>query len=206
VGAYVRRGPVTAAFLLVLVAVELVLTVTGTFAAARAWSSTNVDNLGDHPLGAVATSVFFLGNAPGVTVGTVAIVGLGIGVALWWLEARHGLGTAAAAFLGGHVGATALTAVVIGLAVDAGRYPAAVLTAPDVGVSYGAQAAAAAAVVLLPRWWPLAGAVVLLGWPLLDASWSGALPDFTSVGHLVAATIGFGVGTVVRRRTRVSLP
>jgi hypothetical protein len=200
VGAYVRRGPVTAAFLVLLVAVHVVLVLTGAFAAATAWSSTNVDNLADHPVGAVLTSVFFLGNDAAITPGTVAIVAIGIGGALWWLEARHGLVAAAAAFLGGHVVATALTAVVIVAAVDAGAYPVTVRSAVDVGVSYGAQAAAAAAVVLLPWWAALAGAAVVVAWPLLDASWVGVLPDFTSVGHLVAAAIGFGVGAVVRWR------
>jgi len=36
--------------------------------------------------------------------------------------------------------------------------------------------------------------------PLLDADWYGAFPDFTTVGHLVGAGLGFAVGLVARRR------
>jgi hypothetical protein len=200
VRAYVRAGPVTATFLVVLLATHLVLALTGAFAPARAWSSTNVENLAHHPLGALATSPFFLGPGEVPTPGTVVIVAIGIGVALWWLEARRGPATAVTAFLGGHLGATAGTAPVIVALVRAGRYPVAVLSAVDVGISYGAQAATAAAVVLLPRWWSLAGALVVVAWPLLDADWYGAFPDFTTVGHLVAAGLGFAVGPVARRR------
>ncbi|GAA4913526.1 hypothetical protein EV188_110132 [Actinomycetospora succinea] len=197
---YLRAGPVTASYLGVLVATHVVLAATGTGPAARAWSSTNVDNLRDHPLGALATSPFHLGNSGTITPGTVAIVGVGVGGALWWLEGSRGVATAAAAFLGGHVGATLATVPVVLAGVDAGVYPASALSAVDVGVSYGAQAAAAAATMLLPRRVALAGAAVVVGWPLLDAEWTGWWPDVTSVGHLVAAGIGFGVGAVARRR------
>ncbi|MFC5138560.1 rhomboid-like protein [Actinomycetospora rhizophila] len=203
---WVRAGPVTAAYLGALVATHVVLAATGTGPAARAWSSTNVDNLRDHPLGALATSPFHLGNSGEITPGTVAIVGVGIGGAMWWLEARRGVATAAAAFAGGHVGATVLTVPLILAAVDGGVYPASVLSAVDVGVSYGAQAAAAAATTLLPRWAGVAGALVVAGWPLLDAEWSRGWPDFTSVGHLVAAGIGFGMGPALRRAARSAGP
>ncbi|GLZ44288.1 hypothetical protein Acsp06_04730 [Actinomycetospora sp. NBRC 106375] len=201
---YLRAGPVTAAYLAVLVVTHVVLTRTGAFAPAQAWSSTNVENLARHPLGSLASSLVFLSNGPTITAGTVAIVVVGVGGALWWLESRHGLGTACAAFVGGHAGATAVTALVILVAVRAGVYPAAVLAAPDVGVSYGAQAAAACVVALLPRWASVAGGAVLVAWPLLDATWFGAVPDFTTVGHLVSAVLGFAVGLLVRRRSRAS--
>ncbi|MEJ2887190.1 rhomboid-like protein [Actinomycetospora aeridis] len=199
---WVRAGPVTATYLGVLVATHVVLAATDIGPRARAWSSTNVENLRHHPLGALATSPFFLGNSAVVTPGTVAVVGVGIAGALWWLEARCGVATATAAFLGGHVGATLVTALVIGPAVRAGLYPADVVSAVDVGVSYGAQGAAAAATVLLPRAAAVPAAVLVLGWPVLDADWDGPLPDFTSVGHLAAALIGVGVGAVARRRLR----
>ncbi|MDD7937220.1 hypothetical protein PHK61_02165 [Actinomycetospora lutea] len=203
---WVRAGPATATYLGALVAAHVVLAATGTGPAARTWSSTNVENLRDHPLGALATSPFHLGNSGEITPGTVAIVGVGIGGALWWLEARRGVATAGAAFLGGHVGATVLTVPLILAAVEAGAYPASVLSAVDVGVSYGAQGAAAAATVLLPRRAGVPAALVVAGWPLLDADWTGWWPDFTSVGHLVAAGIGFGVGLAVRRGARRAGP
>jgi len=206
VRSYVRAGPWTASLLVALVAVHAGLAMTGALAPARAWSSTNVANLVHHPLGSLTTSLFFLGNTDAVTPGTIGIVGLGIGGALWWLEARHGPATAAVALLAGHVGATVLTALVIVAAVDGGIYPASVLSTIDVGISYGAQAAAAAAVVLLPRWACPVGVAVVVAWPLLDADWVGRFPDFTTVGHLVSAALGLTLGAVVRRRCRVATP
>jgi hypothetical protein len=196
----------TATFLGVLVVTHVVLVLTGAFARAQAWSSTNIDNLGHHPLGALAASLFFLGPGEVPTPGTIAIVGIGIGGALWWLEARHGRVAAGAALLGGHVGGTVVAALVILAAVRAGIYPVTVFSAVDVGVSYGAEAAAAAAVVLLPRWASLAGVLVVVGWPILDADWYGGFPDFTTVGHLVSAAVGFTLGLLVRRRSRASTP
>jgi hypothetical protein len=200
VRAYVRAGPVTASFLVLLVVAHAGLVLSGALAPVRTWASTNVENLGRHPVGSLAGSLVFLDNSGTITAGTVLTVGLGVGVALWWLESRHGPVTAGVAFLGGHVGATAVTALVIVGAVGAGRYPPAVLTAVDVGISYGAQAATACAVVLLARWASVAGIAFVLVWPVLDARWAGPLPDFTTVGHLVAALVGFAVGVVVRRR------
>ncbi len=109
---------------------------------------------------------------------------------------------AAVVYLGGHVGATLLTVPVILAAIRAGRYPVEVRTAIDVGISYGAQAALAAVVVVLPWWAWAPWAVFVLGWPLLDAEWSGLLPDFTTVGHLFAASIGFVLGLVLIRTPR----
>lgn len=203
--AYVRAGPLTATVLVVLVVTHVVLALGDAAASARTWSSTNVDNLADHPVGALAASPFFLGNGETITPGTVAIVVVGIGGGLWWVESRRGSLIAGAAFLVGHVGATLVAAAVVVAAVRAGVYPVAVRSAVDVGISYGAQSAAAAAVVLLPRraflLGGLVGGLVVVGWPLLDASWFGPLPDFTTVGHLAAAALGFTLGLLVRRRS-----
>jgi hypothetical protein len=166
-----------------------------------AWASTNIVNLGTHPVGALAGSALIV-NGDLLDAGTVLTFWLGVVVALWWLEARRGPARAAVVYLGGHVGATLLTVPVILAAIHAGRYPDATRTAVDVGISYGAQAALAAVVVTLPWWAWAPGAVVVLGWPLLDAEWSGLLPDFTTVGHLVAAGLGAVLGVLLIRTPR----
>lgn len=213
VGGYVRAGPFTTAYLLLLVAVRLVLDHGDRTDAVLAWLSTNLDNLARHPLGSLAGSLLVINGplrpaADSGFGGTLITVGLGIGVALWWLEARAGTPVAAAVLIVGHVAATLLTAVVIGWAIATGRYPPETRSALDVGVSYGAEAALAAVTVLLPRWARAPWVLFVLAWPLADAEWFGALPDFTTVGHLLSAAIG-GVGAVIvvrRARARVTDP
>ena len=31
----------------------------------------------------------------------------------------------------------------------------------------------------------------VIAWPMIGGDWSGTIPDFTTVGHLTAAAIGF---------------
>jgi hypothetical protein len=197
---YVTAGPWTVGYLVVLLAVHGWMTVVDP-SDFVAWASTNVVNLGTHPLGALLASALVV-NGPLLDAGTLITLWLGIGGALWWVESRRGPARAAAVFLGGHVGGTLLTVPVILAAVRAGRYAEETRTAVDVGISYGAQAALAAVVVALPWWARVPWVVFVYGWPLLDAEWSGPLPDFTTVGHEVAATIGFVLAaTLLRPRT-----
>jgi hypothetical protein len=199
---YLVSGPWTVGFLVVLLGVHAWMAVSPDADAFVAWASTNVVNLGSHPGGALLASALVV-NGSLLDTGTVITLWLGIGVALWWVESRRGAVRAAAVFLGGHVGATLLTVPVILAAIHAGRYPEDTRAAVDVGISYGAQAALAALVVALPRWAWAPWAAFVLGWPLLDADWSGWLPDFTTVGHLIAAGIGFVLAaTLLRTRRR----
>ncbi len=192
---YVVAGPWTVGYLVVLLAVHAGMSWSDP-AAFVAWASTNVTNLGAHPVGALVASALIV-NGPLLDPGTLITLWLGVGVALWCVEARHGPVRAAVVFLAGHVGATLLVLPVILAAIRAGRYPVEVRTAVDVGISYGAQAALAAALVALPRWAWAPWVVFVVGWPLLDADWSGLLPDFTTVGHLIAAAIGFALAATL---------
>jgi len=200
VARYVAAGPWTVGYLVVLLAVHVWMGVADP-SAFVAWASTNVANLGTHPVGALVASLLIV-NGSLLDPGTLITLWLGIGGALWWIESRHGPVRAAVVFLGGHVGGTLVTVPVILAAVRAGRYPAETRTAVDVGISYGAQAALAAVVVALPGWARVPWVLFVYGWPLLDADWSGLLPDFTTVGHLVAATIGFVLAATLLRTPR----
>lgn len=196
-----RGAPGTVGYVVVLLAVHAWMVSSEQADAFVAWASTNLVNLGTHPFGALAASGLIVNGAL-TDPGTVITFWLGVVVALGWLEARYGALRAGAVYLGGHVGATLLIVPVILAAIRAGRYPDDVATAVDVGISYGAQAALAAVVVTLPWWAWAPGALFVLGWPLFDADWSGLLPDFTTVGHLVAAGIGAVLGVVLLRTRR----
>ncbi len=209
---YPRRAPLTLAYVCLLLAGHA--WVSHGLSADRAatvlgYLSTNLDNLQDHPLSALLGSVlFFDGTLTDVTsagfVGTLITMGLGVCCFLAWAEHRWGKPRAVAVFLGGHVAATLLTAVVITVALQHGWYPAAVRQSLDYGVSYGAQSVLAIGTLALPRRGRLPWAVFVLAWPLGGAEWTGPLPDFTTIGHLTAAALGFGLlGVPAFRRQRV---
>lgn len=201
---YPRRAPLTLAYVCLLLVGHA--WVSHGLSADRAatllgYLSTNLDNLQDHPLTTLLGSVlFFDGTLTDVTspgfVGTLITLGLGVCCFLARAEHRWGKPRAVAVFLGGHVAATLLTAVVITVAVHNGWYPAAVREASDYGISYGAQTVLAVGTPALPRRGRLPWAVFVLAWPLGGGEWNGPLPDFTAVGHLVAAALGFGLVAV----------
>ncbi|MEV7560801.1 rhomboid-like protein [Streptomyces sp. NPDC089795] len=212
VRAYPRRAPLTLAYVCLLLAGHVWLG--QGLSADRAdallgYLSTNLDNLRDHPLRALLGSVlFFDGTLTDVTstdfVGTFITLGLGVCCSLAWVEHRWGKWRAIAVFLGGHVVATLLTAVVIVVALRHGGYPTAVRQSLDYGVSYGAQTVLAIGTLALPRRGRLPWAVFVLAWPLGGADWSAPLPDFTTIGHVLAAVLGFGLLAVPAfRRQRV---
>ncbi|MFI1653075.1 rhomboid-like protein [Streptomyces avidinii] len=210
---YPRRAPLTLAYVcLLLVGHAWVMYGLSTDRAdsVLGYVSTNLDNLQDHPLSALLGSVlFFDGTLTDVTstdfIGTFITLGLGVCCFLAWAEHRWGAPRAVAVFLGGHVAATLLTAVVISVALQHGWYPAEVRQALDFGVSYGAQTVLAIGTLALPRLGRLPWAAFVLAWPLGGAEWTtGPLPDFTTIGHLTAAVLGFGLlGVPAFRRQRV---
>ncbi|MEU9162698.1 rhomboid-like protein [Streptomyces sp. NPDC048424] len=209
---YPRRAPLTLAYVCLLLAGHVWVSrgpSADRAAGVLGYLSTNLDNLRDHPLSALlGSALFFDGTLTDVTstdfVGTFITLGLGVCCFLAWAEHRWGKRRAVAVFLGGHVAATLLTAVVISVALRHGWYPAAVRQALDYGVSYGAQTVLAIGTLALPRWRRLPWAAFVLAWPLGGADWSGPLPDFTTIGHLMAAALGFGLlGVPAFRRPRV---
>ncbi|MFE5768302.1 rhomboid-like protein [Streptomyces sp. NPDC056485] len=209
---YPRRAPLTLAYVGVLLLGHAWLGYglsADRAAAVLGHLSTNLDNLQDHPLSALLGSVlFFDGTLTDVAstdfVGTFITLGLGVCCFLAWAENRWGKPRAVAVYLGGHVVATLLTAVVIAVALRRGWYPVEVRQALDYGVSYGAQTVLAIGTLALPRRGRLPWALFVLAWPLGGAEWNGPLPDFTTIGHLTAAALGFGLLAVpVFRRQRV---
>ncbi|MEU6314009.1 rhomboid-like protein [Streptomyces sp. NPDC047014] len=201
VRSYPRRAPLTLAYVCLLLAGHAWI-VYGLSAEQAAdvlgYVSTNLDNLQDHPLTSLlGSALFFDGTLTDVAspdfIGTLITLGLGVCGFLAWAEYRWGRVRAVAVFLGGHLAATLLTAAVIAVALRQGWYPDDVRQSLDFGISYGAQTVLALGTLALPRWGRLPWAAFVLAWPLGGAEWQGPLPDFTTVGHLTAAVLGFAL-------------
>jgi hypothetical protein len=171
--------------------------------------STNLDNLRHHPIPSLLGSALIIDSA--LThlftldfTGTLITLVLGIAITLAALERRLGAARAYAVLAAGHIGATLLVAPVIVLSIAHGWYPANLRDTRDVGISYGAQAVLGCATVTLlqGRLARIAWAVFVVGWPLFGLEWMVRLPDFTTLGHLTAAGIGFAAGLCLRSRRR----
>ncbi|MFE7528713.1 rhomboid-like protein [Kitasatospora sp. NPDC057542] len=203
---YPRRSPLTFGYVVLLLLGHV--WVENLLAADRADAlrdhiSTNLDNLHDHPVTALlGSALLFDGTLTEILStgfgGTLITLGLGVCCCLAWAERRFGSLRAAAVLLYGHIGATLITAAVILLALRHGWYPESVRQASDYGISYGAQTLLALATLAVPRWARLPWAAFVVAWPLSgDREWPGPLPDFTTVGHLLAAALGFILATTV---------
>jgi hypothetical protein len=200
-GTYVSRSPVTVGYLALLLATHVWCTaVLSTAEAQRVvlGVSTHLDNLQDRPVRVLAGSLLFF-------AGTLITLGLGVAVCLAWLERRYGPVRAYGIFVLGHLTATLLTVPVIHVALAHGWYPDSIRHAPDFGISYGAETVLAAGALLLPRARLLAAAGVV-AWPVLGGDWSGVLPDFTTIGQLLAAVVGFVCGAFLLRAARRAAP
>ncbi|MFE1173777.1 rhomboid-like protein [Streptomyces sp. NPDC058773] len=212
-GTCLSRSPVTAGYTVLLLATHLWCTAVLSTAEAQRLLlgvSTHLDNLHDRPLRVLAGSMLFFDGtltdlASEAFVGTLITLGLGVAVCLAWLERRYGPGRAYGIFVLGHLAATLLTVPLIQVALAHGWYPESVRHAPDFGISYGAEAVLATGALLLRRgrWFAAAGVVA---WPVLGGDWSGVLPDFTTVGHLLAAAIGFVCGAFLLRTAPRAAP
>lgn len=214
-GTYVFRSPVTAGYVALLLLTHFWLSVVLSTADAQRVAlsiSTNLSNLPHTPVRSlVGSMLFFDGTLTSIAsqhfVGTLITLGIGVGLCLAWLERRYGAMRAYAVFALGHVLATLITAQVIRVAIAHDWYPTSVRHAIDFGISYGAEAVLAAGALLLKRTRLLAAAAVV-AWPVLGGDWSGVLPDFTTVGHLTAAAVGFACGAwlLLTARRGVSAP
>jgi len=200
---WIEGSPVTAAYVALLLSTHWIVDHAlsrSEAAGALLYVSTNLDNLQHHPVQSLIGSALFmdvtLTNVMSLSfVGTLITLVGGICVALSLLERRWGALRAYTIFALGHVGATLIAALVIVLALKRGWYPASVRDTYDYGISYGAQAVLAyATVTLVPRRLRVVRVlccVSIVAWPFGGMTWMSILPDFTTLGHLFAATIGF---------------
>ncbi len=204
VAGYPRRSPVTTGYLILLAATHVWLDhgVSALQAARITLAvSTNLDNLSRDPVGVLFGSLLFFDGTlvhPDTLLfaGTLITLVLGIGGVAAYLERRNGAPRTYAVFLTGHIGATLITSQVIRYALTQGWYPQSVRHTYDYGISYGAEALLAAAVFVLPKALRAPWAVFVLVWPVLGASQFTPILDFTTIGHLTSALIGFALGAL----------
>jgi hypothetical protein len=195
VAGVVRRIPVTIGYLSLLALASWLLGQLNhdTRDSVLHHASTNLDNLGRLHVGTLLTSAFVMASAP-----TLAWW-CGIAALLAGVELRLGSRRLAIAFLAGHVGATLLVAAGLATGVRAGWVDGGVSGTVDVGVSYGLMAVIGLLAATLPaRLWPV--------WAGLWLTAAGVAVtegrDFTSVGHLLALSIGLLAAARVRQRPR----
>jgi hypothetical protein len=159
-----------------------------------AWASTNLANLGDHPIGAMVTSAF-------ITEGSLLSWGLTAMVGLVVLNWSLGNWRTAALVGTAHVLGTVISQGILAYKISAGVAPQTDRYIIDVGPSYVVACAlvAGAAFGLGAQRLPAAGGFALfapnsfLGLPTLEVS---------SVGHFCSVVIALAVGWPLWRSAR----
>lgn len=177
------RIPVTLTYAASLVAVTTVLFALGPQTQDRVVfaASTNLHNLRHGHFGTLVGSAFVTDAGP-VYAWLPGLTCLLAVAELMWRSSRTLLALAV-----GHVGATALVAVGLVVAIDHGWVPAEVSHDIDVGVSYGAAGVLGALTAAIPRPWR----PVWIGWWLgVAASVAATATGFTDIGHVVALLLG----------------
>jgi len=189
----IRTGPVTSAYLLVLVVTTWVLQTSSSRIANTLLldESTNLHHLARDPIRVLVGSAFWL-SASWQLLLWVPLFAL----VLVPVERRLGSGRATLVFAAGHIGATLLTAAGLWFALRVDLVEQSVANARDVGPSYGFFAVAALMTAFVDRRLRRAYAVGLV---VLLVALLAASQSFTDVGHLLAAGIGFACLPVAGR-------
>jgi len=158
-------------------------------------ASTNLKNLLSLKLRVLATSAFWLDGHVVVLelLGWMIVFLVVLAPAERWLGTRRWL----VAVLIAHVGATLITAARLWILIRIGRQPGSLVSAVDVGVSYGALGIVGLSTYRFPRaWrWPYAAALAILFVVILRVE-----RDFVSAGHVAALFLGFACYPLVPRR------
>ena len=167
---------------------------------ALLWASTNLDNLADHPVTALAASAFV---ADGDVVAWIALAALGMAGLVVALRLWRAVAVAVTA----HVLATAVSEGSLAVRIAHGLAPASQRAILDVGPSFAVVGVLVATVVCGrgPWWRAVAAAGFLALTPsIFDglASW-----DVAAVGHVTAVVVGLAAGTwFVVRWSRLTPP
>lgn len=190
--AQLARIPVTLTYAASLVAVTAVLVALGPQTQDRVVfaASTNLHNLRHGHLATLVGSAFVTDAGPMYAwlPGLMCLLAI---AELMWRSSRTLLALAV-----GHVGATALVAVGLVVAIHHGWAPAEVSRDIDVGVSYGAAGVLGALTAAIPRPWRPAW----IGWWLaVAATVVATATGFTDIGHVVALLLGMLLSTRLGR-------
>lgn len=193
----VATAPFTHAYLLLLLGTTLLLRNVSAELADRllTGSSTDVAHLTHAPIRVLIASALWL---PGRWWLPYALMFL---LVLAPLERRFGVRRTLLIFLSGHVLATLLTELPIGVAIALHQLAPSEAHRLDVGVSYGIYTAVAAYAGSLPR---RATVLVLLGALVSIVVPEAADPDMTMWGHLLSLVIGVCWWRFLYRRPRAA--
>jgi hypothetical protein len=188
---YLRRSPVTFAYLVVLSVTTWVLLGTSDKVTNLLLleHSTSLHELRINPVKVLIRSAFW---APGYQFLPWVLL-----FAIILAPAEHWLGTRrlAIVFITGHVLATIGSATALWFAIRYNWAPKSLQVTTDVGVSYGFASVAAIFTFRLPSRWRWLWAVTLIGIGLA-ALFIGQ--GFDDVGHLLAIAIGFALYPLTR--------
>ena len=191
----VRSAPATFGYIAVLFVTSWVLSTASGRLADRLLlaASTNLHHLARDPVRVLMSSAFWLPSANSLVIWAVLLAAV-----LAPVERRIGSWRMGVVFAIGHVGATLLTAAGLWTALRLDGVDRSVVTARDVGASYGFLAVAGAMTYLVaPRLRLPYAALALVGVSVV----AGLSHTFTDFGHLVALVLGFGCYRLVRGRS-----
>jgi hypothetical protein len=183
--------PVTLGYagLLLLVGVVLAIGGGGIHDVVAAHASTNLNNLLHGHFGTLVISAF-------VTDGGVLTMVPLLACVLALVELRLGSRRMLVSFAAGHIGATLLVAVGLGVGIGAGWISESVERAEDIGVSYGAMALIGVLMAVLPQRWRMPWAQSWLAIGVLGIVLG---QTFTNVGHCIALLIGLSLAQIMSR-------
>ncbi len=154
--------------------------------AVNAWASTNLANLGDHPVEALITSAFLFGADPWVCLRGIALDG----AILAFLVIRFGNMRAVALVSVGQVLGTLVSEGLLAARIAAGQADPALRAALDVGPSYVIISALAAVAVAPARRWHRWTALAALAVRAPHITCGLTTLGVTPVGHMTALSTG----------------
>ncbi len=193
---YLKSAPGTYTYLFVLLITTWVLqTSSGKIADVLLLEqSTNLHQLFKDPMRVLFGSAFWVASTGELLFSLVAFTLISASVERWIGTART-----ASVFFFGHVGATLVVAFWIWASLNFTVVRTPVISARDVGSSYGLAALAALLTFRIPnpkRWIYLGAVVLIIGTSL------GLDPSFTSWGHAFAFALGLSSYLFLPRRIR----
>ena len=183
VGRTVLRADLTLAYCAVVAALTIALNLISAADRRRVVSatSTNLDNLREHPLQSLVASAFVVPRPGGLVLVAFLLVALAY--------SQRFIGRAGALVIGlaGHIGATAVVAMGLQTGIFHDLVDPSVRSADDVGVSYVLASTMAFLTLFIPgpRRWLWCGFLALY-WLLPG----GIQRSFTDAGHAIALLIG----------------
>ena len=162
--------------------------------AVNAWASTNLANMGDHPVEALIASTFLFGADPWASLRGIAFAG----VMLALLVIRFGNMRAVALIAAGQVLGTLVSEGLLAARIAAGQADPALRATLDVGPSYVIISALAAVAVAGTRRWHRWTALAALVMRVPHITNGLTTLEVTPVGHVTALSTGMLLAWALR--------